>query len=235
MLELNDVWVHYGGVTALKGVSLIAEPGRVTALIGSNGAGKSTCLRAISGLVEISSGSITYNGKTLNGTRPDKIVKLGIGHVLENKRLFAEMTVYDNLMTGAHVRRDKQAVESDLEKVYEIFPVLERASTRFPSQLSGGEQQMLAIGRGLMASPQLLLLDEPSLGLSPAFVLEVGEVINHVAKQRGVSVLLIEQNANLALKLADHGYVIETGRIALEGTSQELLGSEHVRVAYLGL
>jgi branched-chain amino acid transport system ATP-binding protein len=234
MLNLKNVEVRYGGVRALKGISLDVAAGSITTLIGANGAGKSTCLKAISGLVHLTSGEIWFEDKRIDGMKPDKVVRLGIGHVPEGKRLFLEMSVYDNLITGAYLRRDKAGIAGDLEKIYEYFPVLKKAARRSASDLSGGEQQMLAIGRGLMCNPRLLLLDEPSLGLSPLVTQEVGEIIARIATE-GVSILLIEQNASMALKIADKGYVMEVGVIALEDDAKNLQYNEHVRKAYLGL
>ena len=234
MLNLKNIVVHYGGVGALKGISIDVEAGSITTLIGANGAGKSTCLRAISGLVPLTSGEIWFEDKRIDGMAPEKIVELGIGHVPEGKKLFLEMSVFDNLMTGAFLRKDKDGIERDLERVYEYFPLLRRARHRQASSLSGGEQQMLAIGRGLMSNPKLLLLDEPSLGLSPILTQEVASIIERITDE-GVPILLIEQNASLALKLASKGYVLETGRIALEGDTKQLQDNEHVKKAYLGL
>jgi branched-chain amino acid transport system ATP-binding protein len=234
MLKLKNIVVHYGGVTALRDVSLQAETGSITTLIGANGAGKSTCLRAISGLVRLTSGEIWFENKRIDGMGPEKIVELGIGHVPEGKRLFLEMSVSDNLLVGAYLRKDRDGIQKDLEVVYEYFPNLQRARNRVASSLSGGEQQMLAIGRGLMANPKFLLLDEPSLGLSPILTQEVASIIKRIADE-GLSILLIEQNASLALKLASKGYVLETGRIALEGDANQLRDNEHVRKAYLGI
>jgi branched-chain amino acid transport system ATP-binding protein len=234
MLSLKNVVVHYGGVQALKGISLEVVQGAITCLIGANGAGKSTTLRAISGIVPLTTGEIWFQGRRIDGMDPEEIVEIGIGHVPEGKRLFLEMNVRDNLMTGAHLRHDKERIDQDLKRIYSYFPVLGVAISRPASTLSGGEQQMLAIGRGLMCAPKLLLLDEPSLGLSPILTREVGAIIKKIADE-GVSILLIEQNANLALQLAQKCYVLETGKIALEGTSADLQNNEHVKAAYLGL
>ena len=234
MLTLKDIVVHYGGVQALKGISLEVQEGAVTALIGANGAGKSTTLRAISGLVPLTSGEILFEGKRIDGKSPEKIVALGIVQVPEGKRLFLEMSVLDNLLAGAYLRKDTDRLATDLEHIYGYFPILGKARHRPASNLSGGEQQMLAIGRGLMASPRLLLLDEPSLGLSPLLTKEVGAIIKQIADE-GVSILLIEQNASLALQLAQKAYVMETGTIALEGDPLELQNNAHVKEAYLGL
>jgi branched-chain amino acid transport system ATP-binding protein len=234
MLNLKNIVVRYDGVQALKNVSIDVQKGSITGLIGANGAGKSSMLKAISGLVPITSGEIWFEGKRIDGKEPEKIVELGIGHVPEGKQLFLEMSVEDNLLTGAHLRKDHERVQQDLERIYAYFPVLRGARHRRASTLSGGEQQMLAIGRGLMSNPKLLLLDEPSLGLSPILTSEVGSIIKRIADE-GVSILLIEQNANLALQLAKQNYVMETGTIALQGDSKELQNNDHVRAAYLGI
>lgn len=234
MLTLKNIVAHYGGVQALKGISLEVQEGAVTALIGANGAGKSTTLRAISGLVPLTSGEILFEGKRIDGKSPEKIVALGIVQVPEGKRLFLEMSILDNLLAGAYLRKDTDRLATDLEHIYGYFPILGKARHRPASNLSGGEQQMLAIGRGLMASPRLLLLDEPSLGLSPLLTKEVGAIIKQIADE-GVSILLIEQNASLALQLAQKAYVMETGTIALEGDPLELQNNAHVKEAYLGL
>jgi len=234
LLTLKNIVVHYGGVQALKGISLEVQEGAVTALIGANGAGKSTTLRAISGLVPLTSGEILFEGKRIDGKSPEKIVALGIVQVPEGKRLFLEMSVLDNLLAGAYLRKDTDRLATDLEHIYGYFPILGKARHRPASNLSGGEQQMLAIGRGLMASPRLLLLDEPSLGLSPLLTKEVGAIIKQISDE-GVSILLIEQNASLALQLAQKAYVMETGTIALEGDPLELQNNAHVKEAYLGL
>ncbi len=234
MLHLKDIVVNYGGVKALKGISMEIPKGSITCLIGANGAGKSTTLRAISGMVPLAGGEIRFEGRRIDGMEPQEIVELGISHVPEGKKLFLEMSVRDNLMAGAHLRKRKSRIDADLKRVCRFFPVLERAINRPASNMSGGEQQMLAIGRGLMSSPQLLLLDEPSLGLSPLLTKEVGGIIKKIANE-GVSVLLIEQNASLALGLAEKCYVLETGTITVEGTSAELQNDDHIRAAYLGL
>jgi len=234
MLSLKNVEVRYGGVMALRGISLDVEAGSITTLIGANGAGKSTCLKAISGLVPLASGEIRFQDQRIDGIKADKVVGLGIGHVPEGKRLFLEMSVFDNLMIGAFLRRDKQGIADDLERIYGYFPALKKASGRPAASLSVGEQQMLAIGRGVMCRPKLLLLDEPSLGLSPIMSQEVADIIERIARD-GMSILLIEQNAVLALKIAKKGYVMERGAIALEGSGEELQGNDYVRQVYLGL
>jgi branched-chain amino acid transport system ATP-binding protein len=234
MLSLKNVVVHYGGVQALKGVSMESLSGTITTLIGANGAGKSTTLRAISGLTPLTDGEIWFRNQRIDGFDPEEIVDLGIGHVPEGKKLFLEMSVQDNLLTGAYLRRDKKAVERDIEKVCTYFPVLDRAYSRPAAQMSGGEQQMLAIARGLMNDPQMLLLDEPSLGLSPLLTREVGGIVRRIAEE-GMTILLIEQNASLALRLAKKCYVLETGQVVLEGESEELRNNRHVKAAYLGI
>ena len=234
MLSLKNITVRYDGVQAVKKISIDVEKGSITSLIGANGAGKSTTLKAISGLVPLTSGEIWFEGQRIDGREPEKIVELGIGHVPEGKQLFLDMSVLDNLLTGAHLRKDVDKLQEDLERIYNYFPILRTARNRKASTLSGGEQQMLAIGRGLMCHPKLLLLDEPSLGLSPILTGEVGSIIKRIADE-GVSILLIEQNANLALQLAKKNYVMETGTIALEGDSKQLQNNDHVKAAYLGI
>ncbi len=234
MLSLKDIVVHYGGVHALKSISMEIAGGSITCLIGSNGAGKSTTLRAVSGMVPLTSGEIRFQGRRIDGMPPEEIVELGIGHVPEGKKLFLAMNVRDNLLAGAYLRRNTQRITADLERVCQYFPVLGTAINRPASQMSGGEQQMLAIGRGLMSNPKLLLLDEPSLGLSPLLTQEVGKIIRRIADE-GMSILLIEQNASLALKLAQKCYVLETGVIAVEGNSTDLRNNPHVKAAYLGI
>ncbi len=234
MLSLENIVVHYGGVRALKSISMQIAEGSITCLIGSNGAGKSTTLRAISGMVPLTSGKIEFRGRRIDGLSPEEIVALGIGHVPEGKKLFLEMNVRDNLLSGAYLRRNTPRITADLKRVCEYFPVLGAAISRPASQMSGGEQQMLAIGRGLMSKPKLLLLDEPSLGLSPLLTQEVGKIIRRIA-DTGVSILLIEQNASLALSLSQKCYVLETGVIAIEGDSAELRNDPHVKAAYMGI
>jgi branched-chain amino acid transport system ATP-binding protein len=232
---MKDVVVHYGSVEALKGISLEVEKGSITTLIGGNGAGKSTCLRAISGLVPVTRGEIWFEDHRINGLAPDKIVKMGITHVPEGKRLFLDMSVADNLLTGAFLRKDTGGIRRDLERCYEYFPPLARARSRSASSLSGGEQQMLAIGRGIMSNPRVLMLDEPSLGLSPILTQEVASIIKTISEQEGLTIMLIEQNASIALSLAGKGYVMEIGKVIMEGNAKELQDNEHVRKAYLGI
>lgn len=234
MLSIKNIVVHYGGVEALKGISIDAEARSVTTLIGANGAGKSTCLRAISGLVPLTSGEIWFEDKRIDGMAPEEIVKLGIAHAPEGRRLFPFMSVYDNLMTGAFLREDKAGIQRDLEKVFEYFPILRSRRKQQASSLSGGEQQMLAVGRALLSNPKLLMLDEPSLGLAPLIVKEMGDHIRQVVED-GYAVILVEQNASLALSLAKTAYVLETGKIVLEGDTKKLKVDEHVKKFYLGM
>ncbi len=234
MLSLKNIAVHYGGVEALKGISIDAEKGSITALIGANGAGKSTCLRAISGLVPLSSGEIWFEDRRIDGIAPERIVKLGIAHVPEGKRLFLTMSVYDNLLTGAFLRKDRAGVERDLEKAFHYFPILYERRRQQAGTLSGGQQQMLAFGRGLLSHPKLFLFDEPSLGIAPIIVHEIGERVRRLADE-GYTIILVEQNAILALELAKKAYVLETGRVALEGDAKQLRNNEYVKKVYLGI
>jgi len=231
--RVQNLRVFYERVEALKGISIDVESGAIAALIGANGAGKSTTLRAISGLVGVSSGEIYFQGKKMDGLSPQQIVRAGIAHVPEGRRVFPYMSVKENLMLGAFRRKDKEGIRGDLEGVFEHFPILKERRSQSAGSLSGGEQQMLAIGRAMMSKPQLLLLDEPSLGLAPLMVKEVGRIIVDI-NQRKVGIILVEQNAQMALRLAKKGYVLETGSIALQGEASELIDNEHVRKAYLG-
>lgn len=232
-LEIRDLCVSYGGIRALKGVSLSVDEGQIVTLIGANGAGKSTTLRAISGLQKAQSGSILYGGEELTNLPAKEIVRRGIIHVPEGRRVFPDMTVAENLKIGAFLRTDQAAIAQDLDYVYSLFPRLKERSWQLAGTLSGGEQQMLAVGRALMSRPKVLMMDEPSLGLAPLIVKDIFSIIRRV-NQDGITVLLIEQNANAALRIADYGYVLETGTIALSGTGEELLKNESVREAYLG-
>jgi len=233
LLEISELRVHYGTVAALKGVSLQVPAGGIVTIIGSNGAGKTTALRTISGLARASSGEIRFTGERIDGLAPEKIVARGIAHVPEGRRVFPGLTVEENLRTGAFLRRDKAAIEDDLADVFGHFPRLHERRRQWARTLSGGEQQMLAIGRALMSRPKLLLLDEPSMGLAPIMVQEIGRIVLSIV-ERGVPVVLVEQNAELALRLARYAYVFETGSVALHGAAAELHDNEHVRRAYLG-
>ena len=236
MLSLKNIFVNYNEIKVLMGVSIEAEEGAVTTLIGVNGAGKTTTLKAISGLVPLSSGEIWFKGERIDGMKPEAIVKRGITHVPEGRGLFPWMSVYDNLMTGAFMRKlDKNGVKKDLEKVYEYFPCLKIMSKRLAKNMSGGEMQMLAFARGLLADPKLYLLDEPSIGLAPLIVKEIMQTIRKIVHREKTEIILVEQNANLALNLAKKAYVLELGRVALEGDAKELLNNSTVRKAYLGI
>ena len=233
MLKIENLQVGYGGIQALRGISLEVPDGKIVTLIGANGAGKSTTLRTISGLVKAKGGSIRYNDTELVGKPITSIIETGIIHVPEGRRVFPDMTVLENLKIGAYLRNDKDGIERDIRWVYELFPRLEERNWQLAGTLSGGEQQMLAVGRGLMARPKVLMMDEPSLGLAPIVVQGIFDIIREINRQ-GVTILLIEQNANMALKIADYAYVMETGRITMTGTGAELLENEAVKEAYLG-
>jgi branched-chain amino acid transport system ATP-binding protein len=232
MLKVTDLWASYGPILALQGMSLEVPEGSVTAILGANGAGKSTTLRAISGLLKPQRGTIEYLGRRIEGTSAEAIVEMGILQVLEGRQLFTEMTVLENLKLGAYTRRDRE-VSSDMDRMFELFPILKERLSQAAGLLSGGEQQQLAIARALMARPRLLLLDEPSLGLAPLVTRAIYGVIQQINAE-GVTVLLVEQNVNLALDVASYGYVIETGRIAVEDEAARLRENETVRKSYLG-
>jgi branched-chain amino acid transport system ATP-binding protein len=234
LLEIKNLWVRYEGAEVLKGISCEVEGGSIVTFLGSNGAGKSTTLRAICGLKPPDSGEIWFNGKRIDGDLPQNIVKQGIGHVLEGRALFPYMTVLENLKVGAFLQKDKQQIDRILKEIFASFPILKERQQQQARTLSGGEQQMLTIARALMGSPKLMLLDEPSLGLSPLMVRQIGTIVRQI-HQRGVSVLLVEQNARLALGVAQKCYVLETGSIAVYGKTEDLLKSDLVRRAYLGL
>ena len=233
MLSIKDLYVNYGGINALRGISLDVPDGKIVTLIGANGAGKSTTLRTISGLVKAKSGSILWNDEELTTKSIDTIVSSGIAMVPEGRRVFADLTVLENLKIGAYLRKDKEQIEKDIEWVYDLFPRLKERSWQFAGTLSGGEQQMLAVGRALMSKPKLIMMDEPSLGLAPLVVQDIFKIIRTINEQ-GVTVLLVEQNANMALKVADIAYVLETGEITMQGTGAELLADPKVKEAYLG-
>ena len=233
MLKISDLHVNYGGINALRGISLEVPDGEIVTLIGANGAGKSTTLRTITGLVKAASGSILWNDTELLGKPIDEIFKSGIAMVPEGRRVFSDLTVLENLRIGAYLRKDTEEIEKDIEWVYSLFPRLKERYWQYAGTLSGGEQQMLAVGRALMSRPKLMMMDEPSLGLAPLVVQDIFSIIKEINRQ-GVTILLIEQNANMALRIADRGYVLETGRISMTGTGMELLNDESVKAAYLG-
>jgi len=234
MLQLRDLNVSYGAIKALRGISLTVQQGQIVTLIGANGAGKSTALRAISGLVKVAGGSILFRDREIGNKPPHEIVAAGISHVPEGRMIFANLTVKENLDMGAYLRKDKAAIKKDLEYVFALFPRLNERLKQMGGTLSGGEQQMLAIARALMAKPKLLLLDEPSLGIAPILVKAIFEKIVEINKELGTTILLVEQNAHLALKIAHYGYVMETGEIRLHGKASEIEQNEEVRKAYLG-
>ena len=231
ILKVDDINVYYGSIHAIKGISFQVEEGEVVTLIGANGAGKSTTLNTISGLLHSKTGSIAFLGKSLSGVPAHKIVSQGLALVPEGRRVFPDLTVLENLKIGAYLRRD--SLEDDLNWVYDLFPRLKERSWQAAGTLSGGEQQMLAVGRALMSRPKIIMMDEPSLGLAPIVVKGIFDIIREINRQ-GVTVLLIEQNANMALRIADIGYVLETGKLTLSGTGRELLTNEQVKKAYLG-
>lgn len=233
MLKIDNLHVYYGGIHALKGISLEVPEGKIVTLIGANGAGKSTTLRAISSLVPSTSGQIIFNDEEITNLKTTEVVKKGITLVPEGRRVFPNLTVLENLKMGAYLRNDLQAIKEDIKHVFQLFPRLEERQWQFAGTLSGGEQQMLAIGRALLSRPKLMMMDEPSLGLAPLLVKDVFEIIKQIHKE-GMTILLIEQNAHAALQIADYGYVLETGSIVLEGPGQELAKNEQVKKAYLG-
>ena len=233
MLKVRDLVVAYGGIEALKGISLDVPDGKIVTLIGANGAGKSTLLRSIIGLVKVKSGSVEYNGDTLTGLNSQQIVSKGLTLVPEGRRVFPNLTVLENLRIGAYMRKDEDGIAADIKRIYEIFPRLEERNWQMAGTLSGGEQQMLALGRALTSRPKLMMMDEPSLGLAPLVIKEIFNIIRSI-NENGTTVLLVEQNANMALKVAHHAYVLETGRIMMEGSGKELLENEEIKEAYLG-
>ena len=233
MLQIKEIDIYYGAIYALKKLSLEVAQGSIVSLIGANGAGKTTTLKSISGLLRPKSGSIIFKDTDISKVAPEKIVGLGMSQVPEGRRVFATMTVMENLEMGAYLRKDKKGIEEDMENVFTRFPCLKERRKQLAGTLSGGEQQMLAIGRALMARPQLMLMDEPSMGLAPLLVKEIFSIIKDI-NERGTTILLVEQNANMALSIADKAYVIETGEIVLQGNAQELMNSPEVKKAYLG-
>lgn len=233
LLEVENLEVNYGMIKALKGISFNVEKGEIIALIGSNGAGKTTTLHTISGILPAASGKITYNGKNITKVPAHNIVKLGISQVPEGRRVFSQLSVYENLIMGAYIRKDKDGIEQDLKEIYKRFPRLEERKTQLAGTLSGGEQQMLAMGRALMSKPEIILLDEPSMGLSPIFVEEIFDIIKYI-NESGTTVLLVEQNAKKALSIANRAYVLETGNVVLGGDAKALMNDDTVKKAYLG-
>ncbi len=233
MLKVRDLVVAYGGIEALKGISIDVPEGQIVTLIGANGAGKSTLLRTIMGLEKPRSGSVEYNEENLKGLNSQHIVTRGITLVPEGRRVFPNLTVLENLRIGAYLRKDEEGILKDIQRIYELFPRLEERNWQMAGTLSGGEQQMLALGRALMCRPKLIMMDEPSLGLAPLVIKEIFNIIRRI-NESGTTVLLVEQNANMALKVAHHAYVLETGRIKMEGSGRELLENEEIKEAYLG-
>jgi len=235
LLEVSNMESYYGHVMAVRGVSLVVEEGTIVTVFGANGAGKTTILKTLSGVVVPEKGSIVFMGKEIDGLAPNRIVRLGISHVPEGREVFDDLTVRENLMMGAYLRRDKPGIRDDLDAIYSYFPILKERSGQLAADMSGGEQQMLAIARALMSRPKLLLLDEPSLGLSPLLIQEIFRIVRRVNGEHGTSLLLVEQNAAMALSLADYGYVLESGRIVMEGTCGELKENEDIKEFYLGI
>jgi branched-chain amino acid transport system ATP-binding protein len=234
VLEVKNLTVNYGAIAALRGISLEVRPGDIVTLIGANGAGKTTTLRTISGLLKAQGGSVHYQGRDITNLPPHRLVKLGISHVPEGRMVFANLTVLENLMMGAYLQKDRRMVAQELEHVFGVFPRLQERQKQVAGTLSGGEQQMLAIGRALMSKPKFLMLDEPSLGIAPLLVKTIFEKIVEINRKQGISILLVEQNANLALEISRYGYVLETGRIILQDQAAALRQSAQVRSAYLG-
>jgi len=235
LLKLIDVKTYYGNIEALKGVNIEISEGEIITLIGANGAGKSTTLMSISGIIQPKSGEILFSGKPIQRMSPDKIVSLGISQAPEGRRIFPHLTVLENLHMGAFLREDKDGIKKDIDYIFELFPILTQRRHQTGGTLSGGEQQMLAISRALMARPKLLLLDEPSLGLAPKIIRQIFEIIKKINREHNTTIFLVEQNANLALQAANRGYVMENGRIVLEDSAQNLLSNSDVKKAYLGL
>jgi branched-chain amino acid transport system ATP-binding protein len=235
LLEASNIETFYGPIMAIRGVSFVVPKGGIVTILGANGAGKTTILRTVSGVMDPQKGSVTFQGKPIHGLDPDQVMRRGLAHVPEGREVFPFLTVRENLRMGAYTRRDTAGVAEDLETVYEYFPVLRARAEQRAGSLSGGEQQMLAIARALMARPSMMLLDEPSLGLAPRLVKEIFEIIGRINRERGVTVLLVEQNAHMALGLADYGYVLEVGRIVMADTCARLLEKEDIKEFYLGV
>jgi branched-chain amino acid transport system ATP-binding protein len=235
LLEASNIETFYGPIMAIRGISFAVPRGGIVTILGANGAGKTTILRTVSGVMDPQKGSVTFEGKAIHGLDPDKVMRRGLAHVPEGREVFPLLTVRENLRMGAFTRSDTVAIAEDLESVYEYFPVLRARAEQRAGSLSGGEQQMLAISRALMARPKMMLLDEPSLGLAPRLVKEIFEIIGRINRERGVTVLLVEQNANMALHIADYGYVLEVGRIVMADTCARLLEKEDIKEFYLGV
>ena len=235
ILEIENLVVHYGKINALKGVSLSVDAGDIVTIIGSNGAGKTTLLQTISGVVRPTAGTVKFNGQKISGERSDLILKRGVAHVPEGRRVFSELTVEENLLCGAYISNDKAEKKRLIEEQYSFFPRLAERKTQAAGSLSGGEQQMLAIARGLMSKPEILLLDEPSLGLAPILVEKIFDMVTEINKQKGTTILLVEQNANIALHVASYGYILETGKITVGNTTEALKSDNTVQKAYLGI
>jgi len=235
LLEVSNIETYYGPIMAIRGVSFTVPRGAIVTILGANGAGKTTILRTVSGVMDPQKGTVVFDGRPIHGLDPDKVARRGLAHVPEGREVFALLTVRENLRMGAYARRDAAGIAADLEAVYEYFPVLRARAEQRAGSLSGGEQQMLAISRALMARPTMMLLDEPSLGLAPRLVKEIFEIIGRINRERGVTVLLVEQNANMALHVAHHGYVLEVGRIVMEDACERLLEKEDIKEFYLGV
>ena len=235
LLEVNNIETYYGPIIAIRGVSFAVPRGRIVTILGANGAGKTTILKTVSGVMDSQKGTVAFEGRTIQGMDPDRVMRLGLSHVPEGREVFPFLSVRENLRMGAYTRKDADGVAQDLEMVFDYFPVLRARAEQRAGQLSGGEQQMLAISRALMARPKMMLLDEPSLGLAPKLVKEIFEIIGRINKEQGVTVLLVEQNANMALHIADYGYVLEVGRIVMEDTCARLLEKEDIKEFYLGV
>ena len=235
LLQVSNLETYYGPIMAIRGVSFEVPRGAVVTILGANGAGKTTVLKTISGVMDPQKGTVTFDGREIQGMDPDRVARLGLAHVPEGREIFPFLSVYENLMMGAFTRPDRAALADDLEAVYGYFPILKERAAQPAAYLSGGQQQMLVIGRGLMARPKLMLLDEPSLGLSPKLVKEIFDIIVRINRERGVTVLLVEQNAHMALTIAEYGYVLEVGRIVMEDTCARLLEKEDIKEFYLGV
>jgi len=235
LLEVNNIETYYGPIMAIRGVSFAVPRGAIVTILGANGAGKTTILKTVSGVMEPQKGTVAFDGRAVRGLDPDKVMRLGLSHVPEGREVFPLLTVRENLQMGAYSRRDADGIARDVEMVYDYFPVLGSRAEQRAGSLSGGEQQMLAISRALMARPKMMLLDEPSLGLSPKLVKDIFEIIGRINREQGMTILLVEQNANMALHLADYGYVLEVGRIVMEDTCTRLLDKDDIKEFYLGM